>query len=149
MVLLTTPPHFSDITAQSHSVTLTVWIQWSLCIICQNIHNRSHSSPTKALHIQTGTIWPTFWKQSLHIPVSFVFLLKLHRFFPRWSNWHQSSIGSDNGLAPKCEKPLSEPKDGLFYWRIYASRGLQRLRPYLCSSIRELNIDKLRQMNTI
>ena len=33
----------------------------------------------------------------------------------------QASIGSDNGLAPMA------PHDGLVYWRIYASLGLNEL----------------------
>ena len=40
-----------------------------------------------------------------------------------------SSIGSDNGLSPNRRQAIILTNDGLSFWRIYASLGLNELRP--------------------
>ena len=44
-----------------------------------------------------------------------------------WSNWQYGSIGSDNGLAPNRRQAIIWTNVGTFYWRIYASLGLNEL----------------------
>ena len=43
------------------------------------------------------------------------------------SNLQYVIIGSDNGLAPKRRQAIIWTIDGLVYWRIYASLGLNEL----------------------
>ena len=43
------------------------------------------------------------------------------------SNWQYSSIGSDNGLSPARDKPLSEPMI-VICWSIYVSLSLNEFR---------------------
>ena len=43
------------------------------------------------------------------------------------SNQQYSSIGSDNGLAPVSRQSIIWNNNGLVYWRIYASPGLNEL----------------------
>ena len=44
-----------------------------------------------------------------------------------WSNW-QVCIGSGNGLAPVRQQIIIWTIDGMVYWRIYASLGLNELK---------------------
>ena len=43
------------------------------------------------------------------------------------SNWHYGSNGSDNGLAPNRRQAIIWTSNGLGYWRIYVSLGLNDL----------------------
>ena len=43
------------------------------------------------------------------------------------SNWQQTIIGCDNGLLPNRRKAIISINDGIVYWRIYASPGLNEL----------------------
>ena len=43
------------------------------------------------------------------------------------SNLQYVIIGSDNGLAPNRRQAIIWTNDGLVYWRIYASVGLDEL----------------------
>ena len=45
------------------------------------------------------------------------------------SKWY-SSIGSDNALAPNRQQAIIWSNDGLVYWCIYASLGLNELSQY-------------------
>ena len=47
-----------------------------------------------------------------------------------WSNWQYGNIGSDNGLAPNRRQAKLWSVVGMFYWRIYASFGLNALTWY-------------------
>ena len=60
--------------------------------------------------------------------------MKMHEFQIRFywrlsqgSNWQNSSIGWDNGLAPNRRQAIIWTSDGRGYWRIYASLGLNEL----------------------
>ena len=44
------------------------------------------------------------------------------------SNWQYVSTGLDNGLVPNKWQAISWSSDGLVYWRIYASLGLNELK---------------------
>ena len=44
------------------------------------------------------------------------------------SNWQYDSIGSNTGLALIMRQAIIWASDGLAYWRIYASLGLNELR---------------------
>ena len=44
------------------------------------------------------------------------------------SNEQVSSIGSDDGLAPVRRQAIIWTNDGLVYWRVYASLGLNELK---------------------
>ena len=47
------------------------------------------------------------------------------------TNWQYVSIGSGNGLAPVRRQAIIWTNDGLVYWRIYSSLGLNELMtPY-------------------
>ena len=48
-------------------------------------------------------------------------------FYPQGSNWQYYRIGSDNGLVPTRRQAIIWTKDGIVYWRIYASHGLDEL----------------------
>ena len=55
------------------------------------------------------------------------FRLRFH--FCSWgSNQQYSSIGSGNGLAPVRRQAIAWTNNGLVYWRIYASLGLNELK---------------------
>ena len=77
------------------------------------------------------TKWPTFHRWDLQ------------RLFHEWkllnykwyliemcslgSNWQYVIIGSDNGLVPDRQQTIIWTNNGLDYWRIYASFGLNEL----------------------
>ena len=46
-------------------------------------------------------------------------------------NWQQSTIGSDNGLAPNRQQTIIWTNDGIVYWGTYASLGLNELNKSL------------------
>ena len=48
-----------------------------------------------------------------------------------WSNWQYGIIGLDNGLAPNRRKAIIWTNNGLVYWRIYASLGLNEFTDLL------------------
>ena len=54
---------------------------------------------------------------------SFEFQLNLLKM----SKWQWSIIGSHNGLLPNSRQPIIWTNDGLDYWGIYASVGLNEL----------------------
>ena len=45
-----------------------------------------------------------------------------------WSDWQYIIIDSDNYLAPNRRQAINWTKDGIIYWRVYASVGLIDLK---------------------
>ena len=58
----------------------------------------------------------------------FVFWLQYRWELPQRVQLTKHSIGSDNRLAPNRRQAIIGSNDGLFYWRIYASLGLDELK---------------------
>ena len=48
-----------------------------------------------------------------------------------WCDWQYVIIGSDNGLAPNRRQVIIWTDDGLVYWCIYASLGLNEFTQWL------------------
>ena len=48
-------------------------------------------------------------------------------------NWQYAIIGSDDGLVPIRWQAIICTNDGLVYWRIYVSLGVDELNPTLFS----------------
>ena len=83
-----------------------------------------------AKHNDVETKWPTFARR--HFQIYFLEwkclkfeLTELCSYGPDWL-WY--SIGSDNGLAPIRRRAIMWTSDGLRWWHIYASLGLNDLR---------------------
>ena len=51
------------------------------------------------------------------------------KFVPKFPNKQYASSDSDNGLAPNRRQAIVCTNDGLVYWRIYATLGLNELSP--------------------
>ena len=43
------------------------------------------------------------------------------------SNWQLTIIGSDNGLSPNRQQAIIWTNEGLVYWPMYVSLGLNEL----------------------
>ena len=54
------------------------------------------------------------------------------KFVPKDPTNNIYTIGSDNGLAPPRRQANIWTNDGMFYWRIYASPGLNELSWFMC-----------------
>ena len=59
-------------------------------------------------------------------------------FFSCVTNWQKSGIGSDNGLAHIRGQAIIWTNNGLIYWRIYASLGLNDQVGKLYSGVVEI-----------
>ena len=77
------------------------------------------------------------WLATCHQPTLPRRHFQMHFFYWKYVNFDYdftavcsqgSIIGSDNGLAPARRLAIIWPNDGLVYWRIYASLGLNELK---------------------
>ena len=86
-------------------------------------------------HIEAKTKWPAFCKR--HFPVHFLewkfvyFDLNFTEVSSQWCNYQQASIGFDNGLGLNMHQAIFGSNDGLVYWCIYASLGLNKLKDWV------------------
>ena len=71
-----------------------------------------------------AVIFQTTFSYAFSWMKEYIFWLRFHwSLFSRFSQQY-SSIGSDNGFAPFMRQAIIWINDGLDYWRIYASPGL-------------------------
>ena len=82
-------------------------------------------------YIETHTKWQPFCKRHFHINFLMSKLLYFDSNFTemcsQWSNWQQTSIGSDNDLAPNGRQAIIWTNDALIHWRKYAWLNLVEL----------------------
>ena len=94
---------------------------WVHCV-CRLFLGLTHWGPDKMVAILQTTFSNTFsWMEMFWFPLIF-------QVYSEGSNWQYISIGLDNGLAPNRRQAIIWTNDGLIYWCIYASLGLNELR---------------------